>query len=338
MLTKADYENYVRATTSLHCKVFDHHDNYKDPPVLPLGTQLLERTIYVLTDAPYKVRENMWNDLRERSSRSDCIIPTPFGKDPYTIVVKAECYLLGTSVATVATKIKSALLKYYAESIGEKIPDKSMIDYIVHRASDAVLRLDSLIVRDSTYGTIDSTFNDVGTLSNTDIDNLFDAINSGDIGFHIDVKHDGAEPGEEFGETERHYYLLGMREEDDTTKYYNKYPLVINSVDGTNGYAKFPDKFPDIYYVNGDTETKIEDYIELVNHQVVYGELDSEKWDYVDSDICAYTLTGSPYTPPEEIGPEGQLAEVEIDPYYELHHYMVPVLNNVVVLIKAVTK
>ena len=109
-------------------------------------------------------------------------------------------------------------------------------------------------------------------------------------------------------------------------------------MDGTNGYAKFPDKFPDIYYVNGDTETKIEDYIELVNHQVVYGELDSEKWDYVDSDICAYTLTGSPYTPPEEIGPEGQLAEVEIDPYYELHHYMVPVLNNVVVLIKAVTK
>lgn len=345
LLTKADYESYIKATTSLHCKVFDHHDNYKNPPVLPAGTQLLERTVYVLSDAPYSLRESMWNDLRERSSRSDCIVPVPFGKDPYTIIVKAECYLLGTSVSTVATQIKSALLKYYADSVGERIPDKSMIDYISHKASDAVIRMDSLIVRDSTYGTIDTTFNDVANLSNEDIDNLYKALETGDVSFHVDILHEGAES--EYNTIEHKYYLLGSFPNPFATPpgsnnaYYNKYPIAKKS-DNTNGYDKFPESFPGIYYVNGHTETLVDTYEELIDHQVVYGELDSKDWDFVDSDIfnTLQSRNQLPYNPDPDSGnlPDGVKATAQINQYYKEHHYMVPVLNNVVVLIKAVTK
>ena len=364
LLTKADYESYIKATTSQHCQVFDHSDNYKSPAVLPEGSDLLERSVYVLTDAPYEARKTLWNDLKERSSRSDCIIPVPYGKDPYTIIVKAECYLLGTSVATVATQIKAALLKYYAESIGEKIPDSSMINYLVHKASDTVIRMDNLIVRDSTYGTIDSTFSNVNTLSNSDIDKLYNALDNGNIAFHVDIKHAGAEPGEGFGDTEKHYYLLGIKEvvtnpgppEEKKYCYYNKYPKVTHQeVDDSGtphtveGYGKFPDAFPKIYQVaiDGSIISEIQDYETLVDHQIVYGELDSRNWDYADDSLFEVLYSSDnpskpsdtdfdPPDKPDDPADKQGIASIKED--YIRHHYMVPVLNNVVVLIKAVSK
>lgn len=375
LLTKADYESYIKATTSQHCQVFDHSDNYKSPAVIPEGSDLLERTIYVLTDAPYEARKTLWNDLKERSSRSDCIVPIPFGKDPYTIIVKAECYLLGTSVATVATQIKAALLKYYADSIGEKIPDSSMINYLVHKASDTVIRMDNIIVRDSTYGTIDSTFNNVNTLSNSDIDKLYNALDTGNIGFHVDIKHAGAEEGEGFGDIEKHYYLLGISsnkvvvqaestdDPDDTSDdsvekycYYNKYPKVTHvehddaGVPHTlDGYGKFPDEFPRIYQadIDGTEISEIRDYETLVDHQIAYGELDNINWDYSDDSLfeISYNPDNPEFTPAEDFDPPNKIEDpadkqgiIKIKDAYSRHHYMVPVLNNVVVLIKAVSK
>ena len=144
LLTKDDYETFIKVTANTPCKVFDHADNYKEN-VLPEATQLLPRVIYVLTDMPYNDREAMFAKLRERSSRSDCIQMVPYGKNPYTIIVKAECFLLGSTPSEIATSIKVALLQYYSGNIGEKTPSKSMIDYIIHKASDKVIRAENLI-------------------------------------------------------------------------------------------------------------------------------------------------------------------------------------------------
>ena len=401
LLTKDDYESYIKATTSQHCQVFDHSDLYKNPPVVPDGTELMPRVIYILTDAPYTARENMWMDLKERSARSDCLFLVPYGKDPYTIVVKAECYLLGTSAAAVATQIKSALLQYYAGSVGEKIPDISMINYIVHKASDKVIRMDSLLVSDSEYGKIDTTFNNVNLLDNQALDDLYEAIKNGNIDYSVTIKHEN-EPDEVI------YYLKGeyklqnpaWQDTDGTgndpdvngnyryiwnpawvddgyqtdpdingqyrtmienpmwhddghqtdpdidgndryitaplqTIPYNKYPVT--------AYGKFPDEFPKVHYVinctplddddpNYDTkiatnEPVISDYDTMVEHQAVYGELDRSEWDIADDKIFAEKPDESEATPIRRI-----------PKYYKLHHYMVPVLNNVVVLIKAVNK
>ena len=157
LLTKDDYETFIKVNANTPCKVFDHADNYKEN-VLPEGTQLLPRVIYVLTDMPYNDREAMFAKLRERSSRSDCIQMVPYGKNPYTIVVKAECFLLGSTPSEIATSIKAALLQYYSGNIGEKTPSKSMIDYIIHKASDKVIRAENLILLDSTFGYSTSDF------------------------------------------------------------------------------------------------------------------------------------------------------------------------------------
>ena len=88
--------------------------------------------------------------------------------------------------------------------------------------------------------------------------------------------------------------------------------------------------------------TLVDTYEELIDHQVVYGELDSKDWDFVDSDIfnTLQSRNQLPYNPDPDSGnlPDGVKATAQINQYYKEHHYMVPVLNNVVVLIKAVTK
>lgn len=175
LLTKDDYANYIKANKTQHCQVFDHSDMYRENK-LPSGTSLIPRTVYVITDSDYDGRSELWNDLIERSSRSDCIVLMPYGKNPYSIVVKAECYLLGMSVSSITSQIKTALLKYYSDDYSSNIPDESMINYIVHKASDKVIRMDSCIIYDSTFGTIDKTFKDVSTLSNSDVDALYSDI------------------------------------------------------------------------------------------------------------------------------------------------------------------
>lgn len=299
LLTKDDYASYIKSATSQHCQVFDHADNYRLDKVPP-NTELIPRTVYIITDADYNGRRDLWYDLKERSSRSDCIVLIPYGKDPYTIVVKAECYLLGTSVSAVATQIKKALMEYYSADPGERVPETSKINYIVHKASDKVIRMDSCIVRDSTYGSVDSTFNKVFELENTDIDTIYNKIYSGEVyndpntGIStIAVSKDGAQ--------------------------YIKYEPVT--------YNPFPDKFTDIYVVTSTSEVRVDDYMGLLGHQAAYGDLDSPDWDVKDSEIFS----------PEPNDDSGyDYRSIRGD--YIKHHYMVPVLNNVVVMIKAVTR
>ena len=72
-------------------------------------------------------------------------------------------------------------MTYYSGNIGTTVPTLSMIDYLVHRASDKVVRVSSVTVRDSAFGFINTDFNDVSTLSNDDIDKLFVSIQNNNI-------------------------------------------------------------------------------------------------------------------------------------------------------------
>ena len=334
LLTKNDYANYCKIATNSYCKVYDHSDNYKEN-VLPPGTELIPRVVYILTDAKYKERERLWNDLIERSSRSDVIMLMPYGKDPYTIIVKAECFLMGTSISAISTQIKSELLQYYSGDIGEKIPEVSMINYLVHKASDKVIRMDSVVVRDSTFGEVDyngkyvinQDFADASKLSNDDVDILFDALKSGNP--NVDVNNNP-------------YRLTGI---DSNGNVYVKYPVVT--------YKPFPDKFPDIYLNN---TTLLTDYNDIVEHQVAYGSFDRKEYDYEDSAIFDKTrsVIDNSVHPNSTVAinvPSGSFLTdsftVEnpasassytkaISSEYIKHHYMVPVLNRVVILIKAI--
>lgn len=290
LLTKDDFASYVKANTSQNCLVFDHSDNWKEN-TLPADTSLIERCIYIVTDAKYNGRKLLWEDLTERSSRSDCVIVVPFGIDPYTIVIKAECYLVGTSVSSIVTSIKSEILSYYSDSFSNKFPDVSMINYLVHKASDKVIRMDSCIVRDSTYGTTDKTFNDVSSLNNDQVDNLFSALNTDDasIPSYSDDPHSP------------YHYLV------DETGTYRKYLK--------HTYNSVPDSFPKIYH--GSEPGPISRYEDLVKYQITYGSIDSSAWDS------------------EPIFKDGSC---DINEDYSKHHYMSPILNNVVVLVKTVTK
>ena len=324
LLTKDDYSNYIKALTHSYCRVYDHGDMYKIPAVLPADANLIPRAVSIRTDSNYNGREALWNDLRERSSRSDCIIMTPFGRDPYSIIIKAECYLVGTSIASVATQIEQALTLYYSGLVGEKIPKISMINYLAHKASDKVVRMESKIVRDSTYGTIDTTFNNVNQLDNDEIDTLFNAFGDTKIAYNTDYKSplNDLEKSSEDPAEEYRYWLRGVlyegpdgefytKEELDQKNselspadqitnpikhYYRKYPqLTYAEYDSSDQsvksavaleYRDYPEHFPRIYYLNqANREEPIEDYDHLIEHQIAYGELDNEDWDIADTAI-----------------------------------------------------
>lgn len=333
LLTKDDYSSYIKSTYTDHCIVYDHGDMYKNPPVLPEDADLIPRAVYIITDAPYKDREIIWNDLKERSSRSDCIVTQPVGKDPYMIVIKADCYLVGTSIASVAKAIESELLNYYYGSMGERIPKISMINYLTHKASDKVIKMDSLIVRDTTYGYLDTTFNKVNQLSNDEIDRLFDAIKNGNADYKSELTDD-TQTNDDY-----QYYLRGTlyvhetldkdgniigktvytkdeldraNEESEneiecTKSHYLKYPKITHTVyNETTGqaeyqpvveFANFPSSYPKIYnMLSSSDDDVIFDFDTLVLHQRAYGEFDSESWDYADKDIYKESVDDT--TPP----------------------------------------
>lgn len=466
LLTKSDYTNYINALTHTYCKVYDHGDMYKKPAILPADASLIPRAVYIITDANYSGREILWNDLKERSSRSDCIMLMPYGKDPYSIIIKAECYLVGTSISAIATQIEQALVMYYSGYTGEKIPKISMINHLTHKASDKVLRMEGLIVRDSTYGTIDTTFNSVNQLDNDQIDLLYDSFKNESVSY-ISPIVDDEKTAEDSSEDYR-YWLRGYKYEDKdgnfyteeslakknqelssdkqinqvVKHYYAKYPRLTYKeyIDDAHmsedivaeEYRDYPESFPKIYYINQlNEEIVIDEYSDLIDHQIGYGELDSESWDisdtsiysakdsfdrtkylsfnyakiddplvtakitldisdttfwdttesgpikirsYKESDGSATGITvqikysedesaenvtftfdsiisyyKNPNNPSEILPPDDQRIcdnpipvtasdniRPVIDPYYKKHHYVVPVLNKVIVLIKSV--
>jgi hypothetical protein len=331
LLTKDDYSSYIKSTYTGHCIVYDHGDMYKNPPVLPEDADLIPRAVYIITDAPYKDREIIWNDLKERSSRSDCIVTQSVGKDPYMIVIKADCYLVGTSIASIAKAIESELLNYYSGSMGERIPKISMINYLTHKASDKVIKMESLIVRDTTYGYLDTTFNKVNQLSNDEIDRLFDAIKNSNIDYKSELTDD-TQTNDDY-----QYYLRGTlyvhetfddngiingqtvytkdeldraNEESEyeiecTKSHYLKYPKITHAVYNETiqqaeyqpvaEFANFPSSYPKIYNVSSlNDDDVIADFDTLILHQRAYGEFDSESWDYADKDIYKETADPTP--------------------------------------------
>jgi len=291
LLTKDNYSTYIKSAYSSYCTVFDHGDNYKD--ILPYGTQLMPRVIYISTDDNFSARKQMWEDLKERSSRSDCIVMVPYGKDPYTIVVKADCYLLGVSASEVATKIQSELINYYGSTIGERKPEISVINYLVHKASDHVIRMESCLVRDTTFGTIDTTFANTATLTNDEIDHLYAALEDGDNNLNYSYTVDRVDSdGNKYSDT-----VYPLRDEftgtNGTVYYYNKYPKFDYDEKYRNESKSDNYNYPKIYhlisYNNDDPDSSNEDpitsYDTLVQYQDNYGELDRKEFDLKDENL-----------------------------------------------------
>ncbi len=291
LLTKDNYSTYIKSAYSSYCTVFDHGDNYKD--ILPYGTQLMPRVIYISTDDNFSARKQMWEDLKERSSRSDCIVMVPYGKDPYTIVVKADCYLLGVSASEVATKIQSELINYYGSTIGERKPEISVINYLVHKASDHVIRMESCLVRDTTFGTIDTTFANTATLTNDEIDHLYAALEDGDNNLNYSYMVDRVDSdGNKYTDTV--YPLRGeFTGTNGTVYYYNKYPKFDYDEKYRNESKSDNYNYPKIYhlisYNNDDPDSSNEDpitsYDTLVQYQDNYGELDRKEFDLKDENL-----------------------------------------------------
>jgi hypothetical protein len=268
LLTKDDYANYIKANKTQHCQVFDHSDMYRENK-LPPNTNLIPRTVYIITDSDYDGRSELWNDLIERSSRSDCIVLSPYGKNPYTIVVKAECYLLGTSVSSITTQIKTALLKYYGDDYSSNIPDESMINYVVHKASDKVIRMDSCIMYDSTFGNIDKTFKDISTLSNSDVDSLYNAITSVSLSDTSPTGYDKS-ASELFNTSSSTYkkYMLGTY--NYITSNYNKpvsfeYFIEHQDEEPYSEYEDYNDYMTQLYGYYWNARDNYEDYDDYIN-------------------------------------------------------------------------
>ena len=291
LLTKDNYSTYIKSVYSSYCTVFDHGDNHKG--ILPYGTQLMPRVIYISTDDNFSARKQMWEDLKERSSRSDCIVMVPYGKDPYTIVVKADCYLLGVSASEVATKIQSELINYYGSTIGKRKPEISVINYLVHKASDHVVRMESCLVRDTTFGTIDTTFANTATLTNDEIDNLYAALEDGDNNLNYSYVVDRVDSdGNKYSDT-----VYPLRDKftgtDGTIYYYNKYPKFDYDEKYKNESKSDNYNYPKIYhlisYNNDNPELSVEDpitsYDILVQYQDNYGELDRKEFDLNDENL-----------------------------------------------------
>lgn len=303
LLTKDDYTSYIKATTSQHTQVFDHDDMYKVPEVLPPETNLLPRVIYIITDADYSEREALWNDLIERSSRSDCIHIIPYGKDPYSIIIKAECYLLGTSVEQVATQIKTELLKYYGDVIGEKIPDTSMINYLTHKASNTIIRMDSCIVSDSTYGTIDTSFNDSNQLTNDQIDSIFSSFaqdNSDDTPNqlyrtqYIKIKHDATDTEESY--IEHKYHLLGWLIKDTSKNTFVQYNDKLNIIYGLADYNSYSSNELNTYTVSTEGLPRL--YTNNLYYGIDFSDDDPKNWTWRPTWFDAYNpndLSTSPF-------------------------------------------
>ena len=291
LLTKDNYSTYIKSAYSSYCTVFDHGDNYKD--ILPYGTQLMPRVIYISTDDNFSARKQMWEDLKERSSRSDCIVMIPYGKDPYTIIVKADCYLLGVSASEVATKIQSELINYYGSTIGERKPEISVINYLVHKASDHVIRMESCLVRDTTFGTIDTTFANTATLTNDEIDHLYAALEDSDNNLNYSYVVDRVDSdGNKYSDTI--YPLRGeFTDADETTYYYNKYPKFDYDEKYKNESKSGNYNYPKICHLisyNNDNpdlsnEPEILNYEALVQYQDNYGELDRKEFDLKDENL-----------------------------------------------------
>ena len=230
-----------------------------------------------------------------------------------------------------------------------------MINYLVHKASDKVIRTESVVVRDSTFGTLNSDFSDVINLSNDDIDYLFDCILNETIS--SDPNDTSLSTKYLRGEVEGSVDLSGNSA--NAILYYNKYPRVVGdgcdrNVDDNDflEYQVYPRKFPDIY--NFKLDTVCRSYDELVENQVNYGVYDTQDIDYSDDEIfkpkttghvetditttSANTSQGEYISDEFEITPVHGVTHTYISTDYVDHHYMRPFLNRVIILIKAITK
>ena len=335
LLTKQDYESFVKIATQAQCKVYDHSYNYTEgisaSSTLPKNTELLPRVLYILTEAPYNIRRDLYYDLRERSSRSDCIVLVPYGVDPYVIFVKAECNLLGTSASEIRTAIKMVLINYYNGYLEDRPPQQSKIDFLAHSASDKILRVESCFARDTAYteinvaadGTktyvINSDFSDINNLSNGDVDTLFDAVKTNNVDVYLNDK----------------YYLKGIYK----NIVYDKYPYLKDNWFKDDDY--FP--FPDIYVTATNSDgTLCTEYESLVNYQNSY-LTDSVTWDYTHVNIFdkenlvdyAVTADDSDFIT-SEFDINVDISSMMLKDHYVKHHYVVPYLSKVVVLIKTV--
>lgn len=313
LLTKDDYVNYVKSLSMGKCKVFDISDTYNG--TITDGKIIPPRVVYVMTDLKYPQREDLFYRLQSRSSRSDCIAIVPFGKDPYMIVVKADCFLLGVSAASVATSIKSAIISYFSDETEERIPTTSMINYIAHSTSQNIASVNSCVLSDTLFGKPTSDFSDVLNLTSKDTLRLFECLSSLDINSGKDI----ILPSEK--DNLRKYIVDDTMVPNPCLKYYIK------------TFNRMPDQFPVLsngYDKDSPDYHEYNTYDEIIETQRIYGQYDRIDLDVANDKI--FRLTDKFITVGEE-----HVSIPEIAQNYKMSHYMQPCLSRVVVLINPVT-
>ena len=153
--------------------------------------------------------------------------------------------------------------------------------------------MESCLVRDTTFGTIDTTFANTATLTNDEIDHLYAALEDGDNNLNYSYMVDRVDSdGNKYTDTV--YPLRGeFTDTDGTIYYYNKYPKFDYDEKYKNESKSDNYNYPKIYhlisYNNDDSdssnESEITDYDTLVKYQDNYGELDRKEFDLKDEDL-----------------------------------------------------
>jgi len=147
LLTKQDYRLYLSYRYGGRILVYDKQDEYDSQDYEHGVFGLWERSMYVISELPYRARELAKYDLASRSSRSDMIWMIPFGYYAYGILVVVNVDLAKVSEDEISTLTERALLNLYNGTDEIKGPIQSVILSTVHGVSEHIANVQAMLFK-----------------------------------------------------------------------------------------------------------------------------------------------------------------------------------------------
>ena len=138
LLTKQDYRYYLSYRYGGRILVYDKQDEYNSEDYETGVFGLWERSMYVISELPYKAREMAKEDLANRSSRSDMIWMVPFGYYSYGILIVLKADLSKVSETEIESLVEDSLLNLYNGTDEIKGPSLSVTLSTVHGTSQYI--------------------------------------------------------------------------------------------------------------------------------------------------------------------------------------------------------
>lgn len=135
LVTKSDYLGFVTWYLNARCEVFDKSDEYKGN-----FQNIPVRTIYIMSDLQYKGREELRDQILQRSSRSDNIFMIPYGRKLYRAFVIVEVNLMASSEESIKSSIESELSGFYNDISEVRTPIESIIYHKIHSCNESIVR------------------------------------------------------------------------------------------------------------------------------------------------------------------------------------------------------